>query len=80
MIELPKEAKRELRPSIRRFFTEHLEEEIGDLKADLLLDFCLKEICPTVYNLAIRDAQAQLQRNVAELDETCYHSEQTFWK
>lgn len=79
MIEIPREAKRELLTSIRRFFAEHMEEDIGDLKADLVLEFCLKEICPTVYNLAIRDAQAQLQRNVAELDETCYHPEKTFW-
>lgn len=80
MIELPREAQKELVQSIRKFFAEYLETEIGSLKADLVLEFCLKEICPTVYNSAIRDAQACLQRNVANLDETCYQLEKAFWE
>lgn len=32
-----------------------MDEEIGDLQADLLLDYVLGEIGPTVYNRAIAD-------------------------
>ena len=79
-IELSKEVKKELIPSIQKYFREHLDDDIGDLKAELLLDFCLREICPTVYNRAIRDAQAHLQERVADLDGTCYEPEMTYWK
>ena len=79
-IELPKEAKRELIASIRRYFRERMDDEIGDLKAELMLDFCLTEICPTVYNLAIRDAQAHLYERVADLEGSCFVPEQTYWQ
>jgi uncharacterized protein (DUF2164 family) len=79
-IELPKETKKALVFSIRKFFDTHMEEEIGELKAGLLLDFCLQEICPTAYNIAIRDAQKYFQERTADLDGVCYEPEMTFWK
>jgi hypothetical protein len=48
--------KKQLIESIKRFFEEKLDEEIGDLKASIFLDFCLQEICPSVYNRAVIDA------------------------
>ncbi|UCG52931.1 MAG: DUF2164 domain-containing protein [Candidatus Latescibacterota bacterium] len=74
------EAKKRLIGSIKRYFEEHMDEEIGDLKADLLLDYFLKEIGPTVYNQAIANAQAFFQEKVADLDGSCYEPEFTFWK
>jgi uncharacterized protein (DUF2164 family) len=81
-IELPKEAKRELIASIKRYCRERMEldEEVGDLKAELLLDFCLREICPTVYNRAIRDAQAYFHDRVADLEGSCFEPEQMYWE
>ena len=79
-IELSKEATKALVSSIQKYFDKHLEEDIGDLKAGLLLDFCLREICPTVYNQAIRDAQAYFQEKVIDLDGTCYVPEMSYWK
>jgi len=79
-ISLTKDTKHVLIPSIRRFFEEKWDEEIGDLKAELLLDFCLREICPAVYNQAIRDAQAFFHEKVADLEGTCYEPEMTYWQ
>ncbi len=79
-IKIPKETEKALLVSIRRFFAETLEEEIGDLKAQLVLDYCLREIGPTVYNAAVRDSQAYLQERVADLDGTCFEPELTYWK
>lgn len=79
-IELPQETQKALIVSIRKYFHEQLEEDIGDLKGRLFLDFCLKEICPSVYNQAIRDAQAYMQEKVTDLDGTCYEPERTYWK
>jgi uncharacterized protein (DUF2164 family) len=79
-ITLPPETEKRLYASIKRFFAEKLDDEIGDLKARLVLDYCLREIGPTVYNQAIGDAQAWIQGKVAELDGSRFEPELTYWK
>lgn len=79
-ITLPPEAAKQLVASIKRFSAEHLDEEIGDLKAALLLDFCLAEIGAVVYNQAIADAQTYFQARTTDLDSVCYQPEFTYWK
>jgi len=80
MRKLPKETRQRLIASIRRYFEENMEDEIGELQASLLLEFCLKEIGPSVYNQAVQDAQAQMQDKVTDLDGTCYEPEFGYWK
>ncbi|HEY7234440.1 MAG TPA: DUF2164 domain-containing protein [Gemmatimonadaceae bacterium] len=65
--------------SIKRYFTEQREEEIGDLQAKLLLDFVLAEIGPSIYNAAITDAQVYLRDRVADLDGACFKPEFGYW-
>jgi uncharacterized protein (DUF2164 family) len=79
-IEVPKEARKILIASIRRYFDEKLEQEMGELQAGLLLDYFLAEIAPTVYNLAIRDAQAYFMEKATDLEGTCFAPEMEFWK
>ncbi|HET6566987.1 MAG TPA: DUF2164 domain-containing protein [Rhodothermales bacterium] len=74
-ITLPDETKEELVASIKHYFLDERDEEIGDLQASLILDFILKEIGPSIYNQAVRDAQASLQGTVADLDATLYEPE-----
>jgi uncharacterized protein (DUF2164 family) len=78
-IKLSPETTRQLNASIKRYVAENLDQDIGDLKAGLLLDFCLKEIGPTVYNQAIADAQSYFQERVADLEGVCYEKEFTYW-
>ena len=61
-IALPPDTRTQLVASLKRYAAANLEEEIGDLKAGLLLDFCLAEIGAVVYNQAIADAQKILPR------------------
>jgi uncharacterized protein (DUF2164 family) len=79
-ITLSKDLETRLKGSIKKFFDEVMEEEIGDLKAGFLLEFCLKEIGPSVYNKAIADAQARLQEKVTDLDSECYEPELAYWQ
>ena len=79
-IEFSKEVEDRLLASIKRYFDENMDQEIGDLKARLLLDFCLEEIGPSVYNRAIADAQVCLTDKVADLDGFCYEREFSYWK
>ena len=78
-IEFPKETRDRLIASIKRYVDEAFEQDIGDLKAGLLLDFVLKEIGPTIYNRAVSDAQARMSEMVDELDGTCYEPEPGTW-
>ncbi len=79
-IEIPREIRQRMVASIRQYFERELDEEIGDLKAGLLLDFCLEEICPTVYNRAIADAQAWLMGRLEDLEGSLYEPEFGYWE
>lgn len=78
-IKLTDDTAKELRASIRRYFAENLDQDLGDLQARLLLDYCLKEIGPCIYNQAITDARAYFQDRVADLEGVCYEKEFTYW-
>ncbi len=66
--------------SIRRFFAEELEQDIGDLKARLVLDYFVREIGPSVYNQAIADAQKTLEQAVSDLGGVRFEPEFDYWK
>ncbi len=78
-IQLEPESRKALIASIRRYAEENLDEEMGDLKAGLLLDYCLEEIGPTVYNKAIADARTFMLDRLADLESSCYEPELTYW-
>lgn len=78
-MQLPEEVERELLGSIRRFFDEELELDIGDLKARIVLDFCLAEIGSRVYNHAIADARKYLQERMDDLEGACFEPETGWW-
>lgn len=79
-VKLTDETEKRLLTSIRRFFHDELDEPIGELKALRVLDFCLREISPSVYNQAIADAQAYITDRVADLSGSCYEAEFDYWK
>ncbi len=78
-IKLSQDATKQLLASIKRDVSENLEQDIGDLKAGMLLDYFLKEIGPTVYNQAITDARAFFQGRVADLEGVCFEKEFSYW-
>lgn len=79
-IKLADETEKYLLGSIRRFFAEEMDDDIGDLKAMRVLDYCIREIGPSVYNQAILDAQAFLQEKTADLSGVRYEPEFDFWR
>jgi uncharacterized protein (DUF2164 family) len=78
-IKLPKDTEQRLIASIQRYLDANFGIEAGDLKAQLLLKYCLEEIAPSVYNLAISDAQSYLQERVADLENVCFAHEFGYW-
>ncbi len=78
-INLSDDARTQSISSIKRYFAEELELDIGELKADMFLEFVLKEIAPSVYNEAIADAQAYLRERLIDLDGVCSATEFGYW-
>ena len=74
-IELPDEVKERLVNAIREFFDRELEQDIGELKAQLVLDFMTREIGPTLYNRAIADAQTFLQDKLIDMEAQLFELE-----
>ena len=78
-IKLFRDTTKQLRSSVKQFVAKELDQDIGDMKADVLIDYVLKEIGPSVYNRAIADAQAFFQNRLADLEGVCYEPEFTYW-
>jgi uncharacterized protein (DUF2164 family) len=78
-IKLSDEQRKQSIASIKRYVAQELDQDIGDLKAGLLLDFVLKEIAPSIYNGAVSDAQAYLRDRLSDLEGVCYHEEFGYW-
>jgi uncharacterized protein (DUF2164 family) len=78
-ISLSEESTKQGIASLRRYFAVELDQEIGELKAGLLLDFFLQEIGPSIYNRAVGDAQTYMRDRVADLEGVCSMQEFTFW-
>jgi len=79
-IRIDNEAEKRAIASIKRFVSETLEDDIGDLKASLFLEFCLREIGPTIYNRAVADARKFLEERLSDLEGTCFEPEFSYWK
>ena len=79
-IELNKEARKQAIASIERYFSENMDERIGNIQAAALLNFFLEDVGPCVYNQAIADAQQRLQTRVDELDIECHVDEFRYWQ
>jgi uncharacterized protein (DUF2164 family) len=78
-ITLSADAVKRVTASLKRYCAENLDQDLGDLKAGLLLDYILKEIGPSIYNQAIADAQSYFQGRVVDLEGVCYEKEFTYW-
>jgi len=66
-INLSKENKAKIISEIKRYFIEERDEEIGDLAADLMLDFIIEHIGPSIYNQGIRDSILYMTEKVDDL-------------
>ncbi len=75
-IELTDERKARTVTAIQRYFRENLDEELGELGAQLLLEFFIRELGAPVYNQAIRDAHDFIQDKLVDLAGEFYEPEQ----
>ncbi len=64
--------KTELANKLKQYFEEHFDQQIGELKTTLLLDFLIEELGPVIYNRAIKDASGFIQQKLIDLEDEHY--------
>jgi uncharacterized protein (DUF2164 family) len=74
-IALAPDARKQALASLGEFVHEELDESAGDLKLNLLLDFILTQIGPSIYNQAIADARSFFEDRISDLSGVCYYEE-----
>jgi uncharacterized protein (DUF2164 family) len=74
-IKFSKEEKGLLVHKIKRYFSEELDQEIGQFDAQFLLDFFSEKIGPYYYNRGLHDARAVLESRLENIDEALYEIE-----
>ena len=84
MILLPKPTHAQAVASVERYCREQLADyldfPVGNVAAAGLLDFFLREVGPSIYNLAITQAQERIQAQAQELDIELHEAEFGYWK
>lgn len=78
-IQLNSDTRKQAITSLQRYFELNMEEKLGNLQAEALLDFLLEEIGPSIYNRAVNDAQTLMQTRVQELDIDVHAEEFAYW-
>lgn len=61
---------------IKLYFSEELNQSIGQFDAGFLLDFFTEEIGPYYYNRGLLDAQAVIEEKVESIADALYEIEQ----
>jgi uncharacterized protein (DUF2164 family) len=75
-IQFSREERKAIVSEIQTYFHEELEGPIGDLPAEMLLNFFAEQIGGYFYNRGLGDAQAALAKTVDEFSEVIYALEQ----
>jgi uncharacterized protein (DUF2164 family) len=77
-IRLTDDRRERMLRSIRKFFDEKLDQQLGDFATERILDFFVKELGAPVYNQAIQDARAFLQEKLDDLDVEFYEPDEPY--
>jgi uncharacterized protein (DUF2164 family) len=75
-IKFEKEQRDAIVAKIRRHFIDELDQEIGAIPAEMLLNFFSETIGPFYYNQGLADAQAVFARTLDNANDEIYALEQ----
>jgi len=74
-IKFSKEETEILAKKLQLYFSEELDQEIGQFDAQFLLDYILEEIGPYFYNRGLYDAQSILENRMDSISDAIYDIE-----
>ena len=66
-IEIDQQKKKILIEKIKVFYSNEMEEEIGEFKSKKLLDFFMQELSVQIYNMAVEDAKEYMSQRIEDL-------------
>ncbi len=66
-INITKEKRDEMISAIKNYFLNEREEEIGDLRAGLMLDFIREELAPEFYNQGVSESYTYMRDTIEDL-------------
>ena len=75
-IAFSKDEKEIIVRKIQLYFSEELEQKIGQFDAEFLLDFFAQEVGAYFYNRGLYDAQAALSAKLDDIQDAIYQLEQ----
>jgi uncharacterized protein (DUF2164 family) len=75
-IDFTREEKQHIVGRIKRYFSEQLDQEIGQFDAEFLLDFFAAEVGSSFYNRGLYDAQAALSARIDDVQDAILQLEQ----
>ena len=75
VIKLSKDEKENIIRKIQLYFSEELEQTIGQFDAEFLLDFFSEEVGAYYYNRGLFDAQAILESKLESIADAIYELE-----
>lgn len=74
-IKINKDQKAKLISDIKGWFLDNRDEEIGDLQAELLINFLTEKAGAEIYNQALNDALIWLKARVSDIEIDYYSLE-----
>jgi uncharacterized protein (DUF2164 family) len=66
-IKITREKRDEMITALKNYFLNERNEEIGDLRAGLMLDFIREELAPEFYNQGVSDSYTFMQDTIEDL-------------
>lgn len=71
-IDLSREARAAAAARLQAWLKDELDQEVGGLQAEMLLDELAAELGPLFYNRGVADARAVVAARAEDLDEALY--------
>ena len=71
-INLSNDRRKIIIEELQSYFRIEHDETIGELKAEMLVEFFIKKLGPKIYNQAIDDANSFIQDKLIDLDGILY--------
>lgn len=66
-IKLTDKNKAEMKEKIVAYFSKERGEDLGELASQLVLDFFIEELAPTIYNQGVEDSYIYMKDRIEDL-------------
>ena len=66
-IKVNKETREDMIDSIKTYFLDEKDEDLGDLASALILDFIIEELAPEFYNQGVQDSYKYMGDKIEDI-------------